>query len=100
MHKFQGTCPIARKYTLILEKRNKTMKDQTVLIESTSAEFGTFRFITKRSKINEAFICKILNKITHEGLKEYQIRLSCDEFINVDNFGSDILLIVSNIQNY
>ena len=76
------------------------MKDQTVLIESTSAEFGIFRFITKRSKINEAFICKVLNKITKEGFNEYQINISCDEFINVDNFGSDILLIVSNIQTY
>ena len=79
------------------------MKDQTVLIESTSAEFGTFRFITKRSKINEKFICKVLNKITKEGFTEYQINIPekpVNEFINVDNFGSDILLIVSNIQTY
>ena len=81
-------------------KQVRQFETKKIHIESTSAEFGTFRFITKRRKINEVFICKVLNKITHEGFKEYQISISCDEFINVDNFGSDILLIVSNIQTY
>ena len=86
--------------TIYLTLKNLVMNSKKVLIESTSATFGNFKFITDRKKISELFICKMIWTLCGETITTSQVKLTSDNFINIDFKGENVLLIVQNIKEF